>query len=394
MFVWIFAGIISLFAGLTGAEIAAAIPETGGMIRYIDRAYGRFASFLIGWAQFIIYFPANIAALGIIFATQLINLFHLSESLLIPIAIASIISILLINFLGAKVSGSFQSITLIGKLIPISAIIIFGLFTEGQVNVSLFPVEAGPQSGGFVTALAAGLLSSMFAYDGWIHVGNIAGEMKNPRRDLPKAITFGMLGIMAVNVLINYAYLHALPMDQLAGNETAPLAVAQHYFGNMGGKLITIGILVSVYGTINGYTMTGIRIPYTMGLNHLLPFSEKFSALNKNKVPYLGGMIQILIAIVMIFMGGFNVLTNMLIFVIWIFYTMVFVAVIKLRQSEPELERPYKVPGYPIVPIIAIIGGVFILIMTLITQFKLAMVGIVMTALGIPVYLSVRNKNV
>lgn len=393
IFVWILAGFISLMAGLTGAEISAAIPETGGMIRYIDRCYGRFASFLIGWVQFIIYFPANIAALGIIFSTQLINLFHLPSGWLIPIAIASIVSILGINFLGAKVSGSFQSITTIGKLIPIGAIIIFGLLSEGQVDVSLFPVEAGSSNNGFLAALAAGLLSSMFAYDGWIHVGNVAGEMKNPRKDLPKAITFGMLGIMLVNVLVNYAYLNALPIDQIAGNETASLQVANYYFGDMGGKIITIGILVSVYGTINGYTMTGIRIPYTMGTYKLLPFSDKFAALNSNKVPVLGGVIQIIIAIGMIFMGGFNMLTNMLIFVIWIFYTLVFAAVIKLRNDEPDLQRPYKVPFYPVVPIIAILGGLFILIMTLITQFDLVVIGILMTALGVPVYIWARKTE-
>lgn len=394
LFVWVFAGIISLLAGLTGAELAAAVPETGGMIRYIERAYGRFASFLIGWAQCIIYFPANIAALGIIFSTQIINLFNLSSSWLVPIAIISITLILGINLLGAKVSGSFQSITLVGKLIPIIALVLFGLFSEGQVDVSILPVESGgTENGGIATALAAGLLSSMFAYDGWIHVGNIAGEMKNPKKDLPKAIAIGMIGVMIVNVLVNYAYLNVLPIDQLAGNDAASLEVANYYFGDIGGRLITIGILVSVYGTINGYTMTGMRIPYTLGTDKMLPFSDKLVKLNRNKVPYVGGFIQLIIATIMIFAGGFNVLTNMLIFVIWIFYTLVFIAVIKLRKEEPELERPYKVPLYPIIPIIAILGGIFILVMTLMTQFKLAMVGLVLTALGIPVYMYMNKKS-
>ncbi|MGV3010378.1 APC family permease [Streptococcus thoraltensis] len=392
MLVWVLAGIISLCAGLTGAELAAAIPETGGMIRYIERAYGKFPAFLLGWAQVIIYFPANIAALAIIFATQVKNLFGLDGAMLIPIAILAAVSITLINFLGAKASGTFQSITLVAKLIPIGAIIVFGLFSNAAVEVSLFPVQAGANTGGMVTALGAGLLATMFAYDGWIHVGNIAGELKNPARDLPRAIGLGMLGIMIVYGLINFAYLKAMPVEQLAGNDAAAMQVAQHYFGPIGGKIITIGILISVYGTINGYTMTGMRLPYTMARENTLPFSNYLAKLNNNKVPHIAGWLQVLIAVIMVCLGGFNVLTDMLIFVIWIFYTLVFFAVIKLRKDEPNLERPYKVPFYPVVPIIAIIGGIFILVLTLKSQFMLAMIGILLTAIGIPVYLY-KQKN-
>ena len=160
----------------------------------------------------------------------------------------------------------------------------------------------------------------------------------------------------------------------------------------MGGKLVTIGILISVYGTINGYTMTGMRLPYTMGLEKQLPFSDKLVKLNKNHVPYIAGLLELVIAIGMMMVGGFDMLTDMLVFVIWIFYTLVFIAVIKLRKTEPDLVRPYKVPLYPIIPIIAIIGGVFILVMTLINQFSLAMVGIAITALGIPFYIYLKKK--
>lgn len=392
LFVWLLAGLISLCAGLTGAELAAAIPETGGMIRYIERAYGKFLGFLLGWAQVIIYFPANIAALAIIFATQVKNLLVLSPITILPIAILTTLSLTLINFLGAKASGRMQSITLVAKLIPIGAIIICGLLADTNVHVNILPIEAGAKTGGLVTALGSGLLATMFAYDGWIHVGNISGELKNPARDLPKAIGFGMFGIMMIYGLINFAYLKAMPLAQLAGNDAAAMQVAQYYFGSMGGKIITIGILVSVYGTINGYTMTGMRLPYTLALENLLPFSKQLSKLNQHKVPHIAGWLQAIIAIIMICLGGFNILSDMLIFVIWIFYTLVFIAVIRLRKKEPNLHRPYKVPFYPIIPSIAIIGGIFILLLTLKSQFILALVGILLTALGIPVYLYKQKK--
>lgn len=393
MLSWFLGGLISVCAGLTGAELAAAIPETGGMLRYIERAYGEFWSFLLGWAQVIIYFPANVAALSIIFGQQFKNLFGLSSGTVVPIAIVAALTIMLINFLGSKASGIFQSITLVCKLVPLALIVIFGLLRQGDVAVSLFPVQAGPSVGGFAPALGAGLLATMFAYDGWIHVGNIAGELKNPARDLPRAIAGGILGIMVVYLLVQFAFLKTLPMSQLAGNDNAAMEVAQKIFGGMGGKLVTIGILISVYGTINGYTMTGMRLPYSMGVEKQLPFSDKLASLNKNKVPYIAGILELVIAIIMMMVGGFDMLTDMLIFVIWIFYTLVFIAVIKLRKTEPDMPRPYKVPLYPIIPIIAIIGGLFILVMTLINQFSLALVGIVLTLIGIPFYMYSKKKN-
>ncbi|EPI00490.1 putative serine/threonine exchanger SteT [Enterococcus faecalis 13-SD-W-01] len=392
LFSWFLGGLISVCAGLTAAELAAAIPETGGMLRYIERSYGEFWSFLLGWAQVIIYFPANVAALSIIFGTQFKNLFDLPNETIIPIAVLAAFTIMLINFLGSKASGMFQSITLVCKLVPLALIVIFGLLREGDVAVSLFPVEAGSHVGGFWAALGAGLLSTMFAYDGWIHVGNIAGELKKPARDLPKAIAGGILGIMVVYLFVQFAFLRTLDISQLSGNENAAMEVAGKIFGGIGGKLVTIGILVSVYGTINGYTMTGMRLPYSMGLEKQLPFSDKLAKLNKNKVPYIAGILELVIAIVMMMIGGFDMLTDMLIFVIWIFYTLVFAAVIKLRKTEPDLERPYRVPFYPVIPIIAILGGIFILAMTLINQFQLAMTGILLTLIGIPFYLYMKKK--
>ncbi|HDH1881418.1 TPA: amino acid permease [Staphylococcus aureus] len=385
LFVWFLGGIITICAGLTAAELAAAIPETGGLTKYIEYTYGDFWGFLSGWAQSFIYFPANVAALSIVFATQLINLFHLSIGSLIPIAIASALSIVLINFLGSKAGGILQSVTLVIKLIPIIVIVIFGIFQSGDITFSLIPTT-GNSGNGFFTAIGSGLLATMFAYDGWIHVGNVAGELKNPKRDLPLAISVGIGCIMAVYLLINATFLLTLPIELLAGNLNAASDTSKILFGENGGKIITIGILISVYGTINGYTMTGMRVPYAMAERKLLPFSHLFAKLTKSGAPWFGAIIQLIIAIIMMSMGAFDTITNMLIFVIWLFYCISFVAVIILRKREPNMERPYKVPLYPIIPLIAILAGSFVLINTLFTQFILAIIGILITALGIPVY--------
>lgn len=393
MFVWFFGGLISIAAGLTGAELAAAIPETGGMLVYIERAYGKIPSYLLGWAQVIIYFPASIAAKGIIFGTQVVNLFHLGTNAVVPVGILALLSVTGINFLGSKIAGQFQALTLFFKLIPLALIIIFGLFQSGGVTVSIFPVTEGAGTGGFATAMGAGLLATMYAYDGWIHVGNIAGEMKNPSRDLPRAIAGGLIGIMVIYLLVNFVFLHTLPLHAIAGNENTSMDVANVIFGDFGGKLVTIGILVSIYGTLNGYTMTGMRLPYAMAKENELPFSKYFVRLNRFQIPYIAGLFQVTLSIILMLRGGFDQLTDMLIFVIWIFYILVFVAVIRLRHKEPDLFRPYKVPLYPWIPLVAIIGGVFIVVMTLMSQFDLAMIGLGLTLLGLPMYFIMHRKD-
>lgn len=217
--------------------------------------------------------------------------------------------------------------------------------------------------------------------------------MKNPKRDLPLAIGLGLTGIMVVYLVINFIFLRTLPIHELAGNLNAASVAATHLLGNLGGKLVTIGILISVYGALNGYTMTGIRVPYAMALENSLPFSRALKRLSRTSVPYVAGLLQLVIALLMISVGSFDLLTDMLIFVMWIFNVLIFYAVIKLRRTQPELERPYRVPLYPLLPIVAILGGTFVLVMTIINQPVLAITGIIITLLGIPVFLATNRAN-
>ncbi|ALR99902.1 amino acid permease [Enterococcus silesiacus] len=392
IFAWILGGVLTLCAGLTSAELATAIPKTGGAVKYIEYTYGKLPGFLLGWAQSVIYFPANIAALSIIFSTQFVHLFHLPDELLIPIALATGLSVTIVNLLGTKVAANLQSFTLVIKMVPIALIVLVGLFMPATAEVSLFPIKAGGDNS-FIHALSGSLLATMFAYDGWLGVGAVAGEMKRPEKDLPKAIFLGLSFITVVYVLINFVFLKALPIEQLSGNLNAASEASSQIFGAMGGKLVTIGILISVYGALNGYTMTGIRVPYALALEEMIPFSQQFKKLSTRfVVPYVAGIFQFNIAAIMMLLGSFDLLTDMLVFVMWLFSLLIFGAVLILRKKEPELNRPYKVPFYPVIPIIAILGGLFILITTLFTQTLLASIGIGITLLGIPVYLL--NKKI
>lgn len=393
LFVWILAGIVSIASGLTVSEIAAALPVTGGSIKYIEYTYGKVWGFLFGWAQMLVYFPANIAALSVVFGQQFAVLFGFPTKYAILIALLLALFLMSLNFISTKFSTRMQSAMTILKAIPIALIVIFGLFNPAKISVNLLPLSSG-HNVSFWAGLSGGLLAALFAYDGWINVTNLAGEVKEPEKNLSRAIIIGLSAITLIYVLVNYAFLTAIPFKEIIGNQNTAYLASLKLFGSLGGKLITIGILISVYGAINGFMLTGMRIPYTLAKDKMLPFSNKIGRTNINTgVPTISALIILTVSLIMIFLGTFDLLTNMLVFVMWTFTTLISIAVVILRYREPKLDRPYVVPWYPIIPIISIGGGLFIVISTVINEFGLSITGIGLTALGLPVYYYMKKHN-
>ena len=393
LFVWILAGIVSIASGLTVSEIAAALPVTGGSIKYSEYTYGKVWGFLFGWAQMLVYFPANIAALSVVFGQQFAVLFGFPTKYATLIALLLALFLMSLNFISTKFSTRMQSAMTILKAIPIALIVIFGLFNPAKISVNLLPLSSG-HNVSFWAGLSGGLLAALFAYDGWINVTNLAGEVKEPEKNLSRAIIIGLSAITLIYVLVNYAFLTAIPFKEIIGNQNTAYLASLKLFGSLGGKLITIGILISVYGAINGFMLTGMRIPYTLAKDKMLPFSNKIGRTNINTgVPTISALIILTVSLIMIFLGTFDLLTNMLVFVMWTFTTLISIAVVVLRYREPKLDRPYVVPWYPIIPIISIGGGLFIVISTVINEFWLSITGIGLTALGLPVYYYMKKHN-
>lgn len=389
---WILGGIITITAGLTAAEISAAIPKTGGMMVYIEEIYGQKLGFLTGWMQTVLFFPGTAAALAVVFAQQVAELMGYSPtqmSVVLPVAVGVILLVALLNTIGSSLGGTIQTVATVGKLVPLILIIIFG-FIKGNGNPIIQPlVGTGVSAGG---ALGSVLIATLFAYDGWINVGAIAGEMKDPGKDLPRAIVGGLSIVMAIYIIINLAYLWVAPASELR-DATAPAAlVANRIFGPIGGKVITVGILISVFGALNGYLLTGPRVPYALAKIGIFPASETFGKLNKGGSPSNAIWLIAILASLYALSGQFNLLTDLTVFTIWVFYVFTFIGVMKLRKDKPELDRPYKVPLYPIIPLIAISGGLFVIVNQLITSTFIALGGIVITLIGLPVY-SVTSKN-
>ncbi|MDF7682106.1 amino acid permease [Lactobacillus sp. ESL0679] len=390
--VWPLAGFITLMAGLSVAELAAIFPEDGGPVKYLQEIYGPKIAFLFGWSLIIVYYPANIAALSIVFATQLKQIPNFSNFSTTGVAMIVMLVILLVNWLGSKLSSEVQKLALIIKLLPIAAIIIFAIFSSSTNQLAGAPLPHLNSANG--AAFGQALLAVLFAYDGWLSIGNLAGEIKNPAKTLSRAITWGVFGVTIVYTLLNWSYVRIVPWAKITGNQAAALLTAQHLFGNLGGLIISIGILVSVFGAINGHLMVGSRMPYTLGRQEKLPAAQFFGKLNRRTVVPTNSMLfECAIAAVMIFSGTFDSLTDMLVYVSWIFSILLFIGVFILRQRQPELIRPYKIPLFPWPPILAIIGALFIVINTTLTQPLLALIGILLTLTGCPVYLWVEKSN-
>ena len=389
---WIIAGIMTITAGLTAAEVSAAIPKTGGMMVYIEEIYGKKLGFLTGWMQTVLFFPATAAAIAVMFGQQAALLLN-NSSLVMPMSIGVILLIGILNTFGSKTSGAIQTVSTVCKLIPLVLIIVFGFIKGSGDNPIMNPLVAeGIRPMGIIGQL---LVAILFAYDGWINVGAIAGEMKNPGKDLPKAIIGGLSIVMAINVVINLAYLWVLPASELAQYASPASIVAEKIFGPVGGKLINVGILVSVFGCLNGYLLTGPRIPYTLANQKLLPAT--FGKLNKNGVPANATLFMVVLSVIYALSGQFNLLSDLSMFAIWAFYTLTFIGVIKLRKTQPDLKRPYKVPFYPVIPIISICSGLFVVIDQLfLAGMKSSIIslgGVIITLIGLPVYSFMTKKN-
>ena len=391
MIAWVLAGIMTITAGLTAAEVSAAIPQTGGMMVYIEEIYGKKLGFLTGWMQSVLFFPATIAAISVMFGQQAAILLG-NESLVIPMTVGVILLIGVLNTFGSKTSGAIQTVSTVCKLIPLVLIIVFGFIKGGGNNPIVQPLVAeGISPTGVIGQL---LVAILFAYDGWINVGAIAGEMKNPGKDLPKAIVGGLSLVMGVYVVINLAYLWVLPASKLAKYASPASAVAEVLFGSIGGKIINVGILVSVFGCINGYLLTGPRITYTLGKQKTIPII--FGKLNKNDVPANATLLMAVLSALYALSGQFNLLSDLAMFAVWSFYVLTFIGVMKLRKTHPNLNRPYKVPLYPIIPLIAIFSGLFVVLNQLLfagaKSTMMSLGGVVITLIGLPVYSYMTKK--
>lgn len=386
---WVFGGVITLTAGLTIAEIGAQMPYTGGLYVYVENLYGRICGFLASWMQVIVYGPAIIASVAGFMSIMITNLFGINAKWRIPVALITIIAIGLMNFLENDVAAAFSVITTIGKMIPIAAIIIFGLFWGHQDALGQTVSEVNRSASGFGVAV----LATLFGYDGWILIANLGGEMKNPQKLLPKAIILGISSVLVIYTLITIGIFRFIPANMihsLGENTTSYLATKA--FGDIGGKLLSIGIIISMMGTLNGKIITFPRIVYAMARRGDLPFSRLLSYVTpKGKAPIIATVFIIILATIMMLFFDPDHLSDLCVFTIYCFYLMTFFGIFILRKKNKK--RPFSTPLYPLVPIIAISGGVFVLISELFNDPAGVLLFVGIVVIGLPVLYVVKRMD-
>lgn len=390
---WVLGGVITLTSGLTVAEIGSQMPYTGGLYVYIENIYGRLMGFLSGWMQVIVYGPAIIASVAGFMSILMTELFGLSSAWRIPLAVITILLIGAMNLLDNRVGAGFAILTTIGKLVPIAAIIIFGLFFghEDALGQTVSAVHAS--SGNFGVAI----LATLFGYDGWILIANLGGEMKNPQKLLPKAIIIGISTVLVIYTLITFGVFRFIPaakIHQLGEGTTSYLAMAA--FGKIGGRLLSIGIIISMMGTINGKIMTFPRIAYAMAKRGDLPFSRYLSYVTpKAKEPVVAIGFIIALATVMMCFFDPDHLSDLCIFTVYCFYTLAFFGIFILRRRNKGTgkKRPFSVPLYPIIPLISIVGGLFVLVSEVFNDPWGVVLFIGITVVGLPVLWLVKEMD-
>ena len=397
--VWIFGGLLSLAGSLSYAELAAAIPEAGGEYAYLREAYGPVWGFLYSWTQMWVAKSGSIATLATGFFYYLANFFPGLDTVFyrlpLPLgpgggplefrygqllAMALILSLAWLNYYGVKLGGEVQVGVTAIKVALIAGIIVAGLgFGTAHAVRSAPPVAF--TVAGFFAALAAAL----WAYDGWNNVAMVASEVRNPQRNLPRALIGGTLAVICIYLLANAAYFHVLSAAEVAANPRVAGEMMGRIVGAAGAGAVSVAAMISIFAALNGSILTGSRVPYAAARDGL--FFRAIAGVNpRYHTP--GGSIVALSAwaAMLVLSGGYRQLFTYVIFASWILYGMTAAAVLVLRHKQPNLPRPYRTAGYPLIPIAFVVVAAAFVIATLWDSPRESLMGIFLIVLGLPFY--------
>jgi basic amino acid/polyamine antiporter, APA family len=400
--VWIFGGLLTLFGALTYAELSAALPDAGGEYVYLTAAYGPFWGFIYGWTQTWVAKSASIATLATgffyyvaFFFPKLAVAFYAVPLPIGPggqpleiqygqlLGISLILFLAGINYLGVRVGGQVQIAVTAVKLGLIVALIVAGL-TWGQGTFTHFS-ESIPANPGGISGFFAALVAALWAYDGWNNAGMLGSEIENPQRNLPRALLVGTSAMIAIYLLTNLAYFYVLSGAEVGATPRVAAAAMQKVLGKSGASIVSIAAMISIFAALNGSILSGSRVPYAMARDGL--FFRRMSRINPQfRTPGACIVLLGIVSSIILLSGRYDELATLVIFPSWILYGMTAAAVIVLRIKRPEMNRPYRVPGYPLVPIFFVLVAVALLYSTLLNSPRESGIGLVLIIAGLPFY--------
>lgn len=406
---WIIAGVFTLIGALTNAEIAGMIDATGGQYKYFRKMYGDFIAFIYGWSILSVIQTGSQASIAVVFSEYLgyfIKYPQLSDevqkfSIYIPIvgniyplqdfgtkAVAIILLLFLtgVNYVGVVFGGGVQTFI---TFIKIASIILLALvafvFGNGSISNLTTSMPIINNHYNILTMFGLALAGAFWAYDGWNNVTFVAGEVKDPKKNVPKALALGTLIVMAVYLIINIAYLYILPIDKIAKSPLVGATMAEEIFGTMGGSIISIAIIISTFGAVNGSILATARVHFAMARDGMF-FKSLGKPHPKFSTPGISLIVQGIWSSFLTLTGTFDTITDYVIFASWLFYGLGAFGVFILRKKMPNTYRPYKVIGYPILPATFVIFSILFVGNTIYSDTSNAMMGLILISIGIPFY--------
>jgi basic amino acid/polyamine antiporter, APA family len=379
--VWIFAGVISFFGALACAELGTAIPSTGGQYVYLREAYGPLIGFLCGWSMFVVARTAQVAWLAVTLVLYISYFTPLSSNESKLLGIAAIAVLTAINYRGVKTGALVQNIFTLAKVAGLLVIIAAAFLWRGHKPQFSASTHAGFSIGSFGVALIACVL----AYDGWVQLSFVAGEIRNPKRNVLLALAFGSAACIAIYLLANLAYLRVLTIPETAASSHVGATLAERVMGARGGTFVSLIIMVSIIGTLNGCFLTSPRVYFAQARDGL--FFRKFGEIqSRYETPGFAILAQGGWAIVLLLSGSYETLLDYAMFALWLSYGLMVAGVIVLRRTQPDLPRPYRMWGYPVTPILFLVITAWFLVNMLFTRPVPSLAGLLLIATGIPVY--------
>lgn len=410
---WLSGGVLVLAGALTYAELGVAFPEAGGQYVYLREAYGPLFGFLFGWKQFLVNMTGSIAALGVAFAEYLgyfipalstqktifsasVPVFHRSFKYSLSAGqVAAILVILILtlaNVLGVIFGKTIQNLLTSMKILTVLVFIVFGMVGQKSISIDLRLNPAGWNAGQILARFGIALIAVSWAFDGWNNINYVAGEIKNPKRNLVFALVFGTLGITFLYLLLNLVYLFALPIREMSGVIRVAEKSASALFSAGAARFVSALVLVSILGALNGCIFVGARVYYAMAQDKL--FFRRVGELHSRfQTPAFALVLQAVWSCILALTGTFEQLFTYAMFAGVLFWVIAAFTVFSLRKKYPLLTRPYKTWGYPVVPMIFIIALSGVLVNSLINKPVESLAGLGIVLIGIPVYFAWKKKN-
>jgi APA family basic amino acid/polyamine antiporter len=386
LLVWVVGGILTLFGALALGELGSIYPGTGGLCTYLHHAYGPLWAFLYAWALLSMIHSGSIAALGVAFGIYAGQVFPLSPVEQKCLRVAGILVLTGVSCLGIRRGKFVQNLIAVTKVLGLVGIIVV-LAVKGSRPLHLFAFGNGGSVEGFSFAgFGVALVAVLWAYEGWHVVSFVAGEMRRPQANLPRSLFLGTALVLLVFTLANLGYYHVLSAAEIRGSGAVAASAVGAVVGQSGRIAISLLVVVSTLGSMNGMILTGPRVYYALACDKLFP--TMFGRVNERyRTPMVALLVQGVWASVLAASGSYEQLFTDVIFTAWIFYGMAVAAVLVLRYERPEVLRPFRVPGYPWVPLAFSIAAAGLVASTVVERPTGALLGIGVVAVGAPVYL-------